>query len=193
MTTLAVVMTPPLLQWAAPEEDWDELSKISQSYSALSVIFSALALLGVAMSLSYQAHQTAIANEESQRAGHRQLLLQSLDDPVLAVCWEPLSETISLQERKQVAYVNLLVSDRDADYRLKRTNDDAVRVLAELHFRGEAARRHWHLASSNWRRFAEASGDRRAVRFVQLMDEVYAQSVAAGPPIASASYYSPTS
>ncbi|MGV9702117.1 DUF6082 family protein [Streptomyces sp. NPDC003483] len=109
-------MTPLLLQWAAPGgRDWDELSKISQSYSGLSVLFSAAALLGVVASLVHQSHQTEIANEEAQRAAHRQLLLTSLADPELAVCWEPFAVPLSLRERKQVSFANLIVSNWWAD------------------------------------------------------------------------------
>ncbi|GGZ22140.1 hypothetical protein GCM10010365_47920 [Streptomyces poonensis] len=188
---LAIVMTPFLLQWAAPaEEDWDRLSKISQAYGALSVLFSAAALLGVVASLVHQSHQTDIANEEAQRASHRQLLLASLDDPELALCWEPLPDLVSFRERKQVAFVNLIVSNWWADYRLKRTNDDVVRVLTELHFRGEAARRHWHLTSAYWNAYAVALGDRRFIKFVALMDAAYEQAVATGPPLPSASRHS---
>ncbi|MFI9771678.1 hypothetical protein ACIHJG_33090 [Streptomyces sp. NPDC052415] len=39
--------TPLLLNWAAPESaDWDRLSSISQTYSALSIPLSGAALLG---------------------------------------------------------------------------------------------------------------------------------------------------
>ncbi len=190
--TLAIVMTPFLLQGAASAGwDWDKLSKISQAYGALSVLFSAAALLGVATSLVHQSHQTEIANEEAQRASHRQLLLTSIDDPELAVCWEPFSVAISLAERKQVVFVNLIVNNWYADYRLKRTNDDVVRVVSGTHFRGEVARRHWHLCAESWRLYVEALGERRAIRFVSLLDEAYSQAVAAGPPVPASAYYSP--
>ncbi|GAA5203016.1 hypothetical protein GCM10023323_00130 [Streptomyces thinghirensis] len=190
VTALVIAMTPLLLQWAAPAGlDWDELSKISQTYGALSVFFSAAALLGVAASLTFQAHQTKTENEEAQRASHRELILASLDDPDLAVCWDPLPPDISLRGRKQITFVNLIVSSWWVDYRLKRTNDDVVRVMAAGHFRGEAARRHWDVSGANWREYCEALGERRAIRFVTLMHEAYVRAVADGDPVLSASYF----
>jgi hypothetical protein len=179
-----------LLQWAASgEKDWDELSKVSQAYGALSVLFSAAALLGVVASLAHQSRQIKIANEEAQRASHRQLLLASLEDPDLAACWEPVAVTSPL-EHKQLIFVNLIVSNWYADYRLKRINDETLRVVAELHFKGEAARRHWRLSAANWRSWAETLEGRRPIRFVSLLDEAYSQAVAAGPPVPHDSYYS---
>ncbi|MFJ7042326.1 DUF6082 family protein [Streptomyces sp. NPDC101112] len=190
LITLAIAMTPLLLQGVSSAGwNWDELSKISQAYGALSVLFSAAALVGVVLSLVHQSHQTEIANEEAQRASHRQLILTSLDDEELAVCWEPFSEVVSLPERKQIAFTNLIITNWYADYRLKRTNDDVVRVVAEAHFRGEMARRHWHMCAESWRLYVEALGVQRAVRFVSLLSEAYSQAVAAGPPTA---HYSST-
>ncbi|WP_159038771.1 DUF6082 family protein [Streptomyces sp. NRRL B-1140] len=191
-TALAIAMTPLLLQLAASgEKDWDELSKVSQAYGALSVLFSAAALLGVVASLVHQSRQIKVANEEAQRASHRQLLLASVEDPELTACWEPVPVTSQL-ERKQTIFVNLIVSNWFADYRLKRVNDDTIRVLAELHFSGEVARRHWQLSGTNWRNWAGTLEDRRPIRFVSLLDEAYLQAVAAGPPIPHDSHYSST-
>ncbi|WP_329110747.1 DUF6082 family protein [[Kitasatospora] papulosa] len=192
--TLAVIaLTPFLLQAAAPASgDWDRLSDISQTYGALSVLFSAAALLGVAASLVYQARQTAVSTEEAQRSSHRELLLISIENPELLACWEPIPHGVSLQVRKQIWFVNLIVSNWDADYRLKRTNDAEVRLLMNLHFQGEIARLHWHHCGANWRAYSIAVGERRRQRFVDLVDEVYRQSVAAGPPVSAASYYSAT-
>ncbi|AQS69347.1 DUF6082 family protein [Streptomyces pactum] len=145
----------------------------------------------MAASLTYQARQTKTQNEEAQRAAHRELILVSLDDRDLAVCWDPLPADISLRGRKQIAFVNLIVSSWWVDYRLKRTNDDAVRVTAEGHFRGEAARRHWDVSGANWLAYCEALGERRAVRFVTLMNEAYVRAVADGPPVPTASYFAP--
>ncbi|MEV4679575.1 DUF6082 family protein [Streptomyces kurssanovii] len=140
-----IAVTPFLLQVAAPAgKDWDHLSNISQTYGALSVLFSAAALLGVAASLMHQSRQTEIAAEEAQRSSHRQLLLVSIEDPELMVCWEPIPLGVTAQVRKQVGFANLIVSNWYADYRLKRANDDVVRLQMEIHFRGEIARTHWH-------------------------------------------------
>ncbi|MBC2904135.1 DUF6082 family protein [Streptomyces cupreus] len=193
-TTLVIALTPLVLQAVAPaSKDWERLSDISQTYGALSVLFSAAALVGVAASLAYQARQTEIANDEAQRASHRELVLAAINDADLVVCYEPGPLRVSLRTRRQLWFSNLIVHHWFADYRLKRINDDILRVLLTDHFKGEAARRHWDSYGDAWRRYVAASGERRAVRFAVLVDEVYATAVAEGPPTPSRAYLAPPS
>ncbi|MFD4563204.1 DUF6082 family protein [Streptomyces sp. NPDC058467] len=181
-------VAPLVLEAAAPAgTNWGTLSDVSQTYSAT---LSAAALLGVVVSLAHQSRQTAIANEEAQRASHRQLVVMSLSDPDLIVCWERIPNAASPLEAKQIGFTNLIISNWSADYLLKRFNDDALRVLLREHFRGEIARKHWQNGGSQWRQFAEALGDSRGIRFASLVDEVYTQAVSEGPPIPPSAYFS---
>lgn len=189
---IAILSTPLLLERAAPAgKDWNRLSDVSQTYGAASVFFSAAALLGVVASIAYQARQTSIANQEAQRASHRQLLLVALEHPELRVCWEPMDGVRSESQARKVLYTNLIVSNWSADYRLRRANEQAARVQLEIHFQGEAARDHWVVCAATWRRYATAEGDGRGLRFVELMDEMYEQALVAGPAVPSASYLTP--
>lgn len=53
VTLTAILATPYLLELVALDgKDWDRLSSISQTYSALSALFSAAALLGVVASVA---------------------------------------------------------------------------------------------------------------------------------------------
>ncbi|MEU8978313.1 DUF6082 family protein [Streptomyces sp. NPDC048309] len=128
--------------------------------------------------------------EEAQRASHRQLVVMSLSDPDLIVCWERIPNAASPLEAKQIGFTNLIISNWSADYQLKRFNDDALRVLLREHFRGEIARKHWQNGGSQWRQIAEALGDSRGIRFASLVDEVYTQAVSEGPPIPPSAYFS---
>lgn len=193
-TAVVIALTPLLLQAVAPaSKDWAQLSDISQTYGAISVLFSAAALVGVVASLAYQARQTEIANDEAQRASHRELVLAAINDAHLMVCWEPGPLSMSLQTRKQLWFSNLILHHWYADYRLKRINDGALRVLLAGHFKGEAARRHWLAMADAWREYTTALGDRRAVRFAATVDESYATAVAEGPPTPSRAYLAPPS
>ncbi|MEU5002055.1 DUF6082 family protein [Streptomyces sp. NPDC021622] len=189
-----IAATPILLEAAAPDGmNWSQLSNVSQTYGALSVLFSAAALIGVIASLAYQARQTRITHEETQRSAHRELLLQAINDPSLMPCWEaPLRGMPMTQEgiRRQM-FTNLIVNTWRTDFRLKRTGEAAMRVILDDHFQGEIARIHWERNRANWREYAAAEGDARSRRFVELADEVHARAVAAGPPIAADDYYLP--
>ncbi|MGW5131529.1 DUF6082 family protein [Streptomyces sp. NPDC004135] len=187
-TVTLIALAPLLLRAAAPAgTDWGKISDISQTYGAS---LSAVALLGVATGLVYQARQTAVATEDAYRASHRQLIMMSMDDPDLMVCWEPLPVRVSHLEAKRIYFTNLITSSWFTDYQLKRLNDDGLRVLLRAHFGGEVARKHWEISRSHRRQINEALGDSRALRFVTLVDEVYEQAVSAGPATPSSAYFS---
>lgn len=188
----AIALTPVVLKGLSfLGDDWQSLSNVGQAYGFLSVIFSGAALIGVAISLAYQAHQTNITNEEERRAAHRELVLMSINDPELLACWQPTQSPLPLTLARQLHFTHLIVTQWYADYLLKRVNDDATRVQLELHFRGERARDHWIDRAVGWREFAEATGEVRQIRFVDLMDEAYKNAVAAGPAIAASAYFAP--
>jgi hypothetical protein len=178
---------PLLIQALAPAKtDWERLSDISQIYSSL---ISAIALVGVAVSLIYQAHQKTAMHEEAQRASHRELVTMALNDPELMVCWEPMNIDVTLLEAKRIGFVNLIISNWSADYRLKRFNDATLRRRLDVHFGGEMARKHWQATGASWRLFANASNDSRLLRFVALAEKSYVQSVATGPARPSNEYF----
>ncbi|MEU6578021.1 DUF6082 family protein [Streptomyces sp. NPDC046805] len=187
---IAIFLTPLVLEQVAPtQKDWGRLSSVSQTYGALSAPFSAIALLGVAASLAYQARQTKIANQEAQRSSHRQLLMYAVDRPEFLVCWEPVSGISSPVEMQRLFFTNMIVSNWSADYLLRRWNDQEARVQLGIHFQGTVARTHWEKAGSSWRQVAEASGDTRRIRFVDLVDESYAGAMAAGPGVPPEGYF----
>lgn len=189
-TLATIALTPLILKGASLlGGDWQKLSDVSQAFGFLSVIFSGAALIGVAASTAFQAHQTSIANEEERRAALRELLLTSINDPELLVCWQPSRSPMSLTLTKQLNFTHLIVMQWHSDYLLARANDKAMRVQLALHFQGERARDHWVDRSENWRKYAEAWGNERAIRFTDLMDEAYENAVTAGPSISAASYF----
>lgn len=191
--TIATITLTPLLLEALSflGSDWQSLSNVGQAYGFLSVVFSGAALIGVAASISFQAHQTRISNEEERRAALRELLLASINDPDLLVCWQPSRNPLPPTLAKQLNFTHLIVMQWYSDYILRRMNDNAARVQLALHFRGERARDHWADRSASWRAFAEASGDERQIQFTNLMDEAYERAVTAGPPVAASSFFAP--
>ncbi|MEU0189857.1 DUF6082 family protein [Streptomyces afghaniensis] len=192
-TIASIPLTPLLLKGLSLlYGDWKSLSDISQAYGFLSVVFSGAALIGVAASITFQARQTSISNEEERRAALRELILTSINNPELLVCWQPSRSALPLTLARQLYFTHLIVIQWYSDYMLKRANDEATRVQLALHFKGERAREHWVDRAAGWREYAEASGDARQIRFVDLMDEAYENAVAAGPPIAASSYFAPS-
>ncbi|MFK0121174.1 DUF6082 family protein [Streptomyces sp. NPDC090994] len=189
----ALGATPFLLNAAAPGDlNWSRLSDIAQVYGALSLIISALALIGVVISIIFQAQQARAAQEDASWNSHRELVLKTIDDPLLAVCWEPPRCAETAQEWRQIAYVNLIVTHWDKAHRLGRVNREQMRSVALRHFEGELARRHWGASGREWMRLARQSGSRRTREFPIVMDEAYQVACQAGPATSPAYYFSPS-
>lgn len=194
LTAVTVIaMTPFLLNSLAPHDlDWGRLSDVSQTYGALSVLFSAAALVGVALSIAHQARQTRMQNEEAHRSEHRDLIQLSLSDPDFVVCWEPPNTPMTQQRWRQILMSTLIVSMWHRDFKLRFLEEQAVRVILEDFFRGEIGRAYWMNSGPLWNRLATAGSDRRAKRFVRIADEAYAAAVACGPPVPADEYFLPS-
>ncbi|MET8683319.1 DUF6082 family protein [Streptomyces sp. NPDC004732] len=191
LAALAVISaTPFLLSALAPHDlDWNRLSNISQTYGALSVLFSAAALVGVVLSISHHAQQTRIQNDESHRSAHRELTLLTLSDPDFLVCWEPPNTAVTQERWRQLLVSNLIVSMWSSDYKLNLYDEPTIRAVLEDYFRGEVGRAYWTNSGPSWRRLTASGTDRRLQKFVRISDEAFAAAVAAGPAVPSAEYF----
>jgi uncharacterized BrkB/YihY/UPF0761 family membrane protein len=69
---------------------WERLSFIGQTYGAASAIVSVLALVGIVLTLSYQAREAKLAREETRRQAVGDLLRMAMEDPDLDECWGPV-------------------------------------------------------------------------------------------------------
>ncbi|MFI8875486.1 DUF6082 family protein [Streptomyces sp. NPDC055243] len=150
------------------------------SMTVLSLIISAAALVGVAMSLIYQSRQTRLSREENMRASHRELLVMSINDEILRPCWgSPLSELPEVVAR-QMLFSNLIVSWWHSAYMIKETTDQQVSLLFRHFFEGEISRAYWDRARAGWSELAHAGNSSKTKRFVSLADEEYRAVVSAG-------------
>ncbi|MFD7874467.1 DUF6082 family protein [Streptomyces sp. NPDC059766] len=176
-----ITSTPFVLAAVAPSNtDWGKLSDISQAYGAVSVVLSAIALAGVALSLLYQVRQTRTSNEQAIRDGHLQLATLALSDPDLLQAWSPPVAPITLKRHQQHLITSLALGELLQRFRIGHLSIEKLAVKLDGHFRGEIAREQWEREGSGWRSTMEA-GDRRDRAFVRLVDERYQIAVAAGP------------
>ncbi|MER7201915.1 hypothetical protein CG723_40695 [Streptomyces sp. CB01635] len=189
--TLLVAGTPSILRWAAPRGmDWGELSSISQAYGGLGVLFSGAALIGIVISIRQQNTQARMALVEAQRTAHRETLFEIISNPELIPCTEPLNIGQTETRWKQLLFTNMHVATLRTDYVLGRFSDDHLRVVLELHFRGEIARQHWEISRSTWMAVGAAEGGADA-RFARLVEAEYARAVQSGSPVPADSYVAP--
>ncbi|MYV40793.1 hypothetical protein GT030_18445 [Streptomyces sp. SID1328] len=176
-----ILSTPFVLAALAPASaDWGKLSDISQAYGAVSVVLSAIALAGVALSLLYQVRQTRTSNEQAIRDSHFQLATLALSDPDLLLAWSPPIEPVPLKRHRQHLVTSLALGELLQRFRIGHLSVEKLAVKLDGHFRGKIAREQWEREGPGWRRTMEA-GDRRDRVFVRLVDERYRAAVAAGP------------
>jgi hypothetical protein len=189
----AILGTPFLLHWAAPGGlDWAELSDISQTYAAISVPLTAAALLGAVVSVTYQARQARVGQEEATSAIQRDLLARSLDDPDLALVWgPPVPHQITALQLKQFTYANMIVSFWHSDYVLGgwRMSDEALKVLSTHFFQGEVGREYWTMFGAGWRE--GGARERRSRRFLEILNRSFEAAVAAGPAVPASVFFLP--
>jgi hypothetical protein len=192
-TSLSIILTTPFaLNSLAPKgTDWARLSAVSQTYGAVSVFISAAALVGVALSVAYQARETRMQNAEARRSAHRELIVLTLSDPTYQVCWEPPNMPMTQERWGQLLVANLIVSNWSTDYKLGLMDDHLASAVLKDYFRGEVGRAYWHNSGPSWHRYFTQSGDRRERRFLGLAEAAYRAAVADGPPVSSTEYFLP--
>ncbi|WP_030674332.1 DUF6082 family protein [Streptomyces sp. NRRL B-1347] len=142
-----------------------------------SLIISAAALAGVLVSLVYQSRQTRISQDGSIRASHRELLVLSLNDPVLRACWGSPSNDLPDDQARQVMFANLIVTWWQTQYVLKELSEPELAISLGTFFRGEVGRTYWSRVHRGWWRVAEATHSKRKKRFVAIVDEHYRLAV----------------
>src|SRR5690349_15819323 len=76
LTAVALIGISPIALGAfhGPTDKWERFSFIGQTYGAASAIVSVLALVGIVLTLSYQARETKLAREETRRQAISDLL-----------------------------------------------------------------------------------------------------------------------
>jgi len=159
--------------------DWTRLSNIGQTYGAASAILSAVALIGVSLSILVQARQARTERIRIVRERHMDLLRIILDAP------NTYGPVISMQARSAVDTQRFLFTTMWMNYSLMGFQmgliSEEVLRADHLAFGGEPMRTWWASARRYW--IGVPGQDRKERQFVRIVDEEYRRSVAEGPPI----------
>jgi hypothetical protein len=149
---------------------WERLSFIGQTYGAASAIISVLALVGIVLTLSYQAREAKLAREETRRQAISDLLKMAMDDPDLDECWGPVPPPEDPKTRKQLLYTNMIISEWSLSFETRALPDERLRAIANEMFQGQVGRNYWQ--SARHARLS-TSATRRERRFHEILDEEY--------------------
>lgn len=170
-----------------PTGKWERLSFIGQTYGAASAIVSVLALVGIVLTLSYQAREAKLAREETRRQAVGDLLKMAMEDPELDECWGPVPQPDDPKTRKQLLYTNMIISEWSLSFETGALPEPRLRAIANEMFQGRVGRDYWR--SARELRLSTSAG-RRNRRFHEILDEEYQRAqppvVSGGPPQATA-------
>jgi hypothetical protein len=169
---ILVILSPFALTPFASDDrvDWDDLSTVAQTYSAVSAILAALALGGVVWSLFLQSQEARSNREQALRVLHADLLKMAMENPEYMACWGPFRPGTDHAQLRQVMYTNMIISHWEMMYELGALTESHLRDLSSDMFRGEPGQSFWKRARD--RRMRTAHG-RREVRFQRILDEEY--------------------
>ncbi|WP_238580898.1 DUF6082 family protein [Streptomonospora alba] len=180
MVAVALVGVSPLglRAFGGADGEWERLSLIGQTYGAVSALIAVLALVGVAVTLVFQARETRHSVEESRRQAMGELLQMAMDDPDLDECWGPVPGDEDPKTRKQQLYTNMIVTQWGTAFRAGAMPERRLRANAAEMFRGPVGRAYWAAARESRLR---TTGHRLDRRFNEILDEEYQKAVPAEP------------
>ncbi len=161
-----------------------KLSSIKDFYTVVSALVSSFALVGVALSLLYQARAGHTAREQAIRSLQQQLIKMQMDDPTLMTAmgapWGLPIPAESARIRDHL-YIHMWATFWAGNYVVGELNAAAVRGVARAElFSSEAGRTYW----SAVRERVLSTNEGRYLRFARLVDEEYQKVMASSSPAA---------
>ncbi|MET7708964.1 DUF6082 family protein [Micromonospora sp. NPDC005413] len=174
---LVLLLSPPLIGFAFDSNtDWERLADIGQAYGSVSVLLSALALVGVVATVISQTRQSGIALEYAQRDQHAMLLKMAIDDASLMECWGSLTQDLDPQRRRQRAYINLILNFWAATWQLDGMPESQLRgLLASDIFATEMGLSFWEQARLT-RKVVHAGA--KPAAFDRIVEDEYLRALA---------------
>src|SRR5690606_25230931 len=147
-------------------------------FGAASAVVAAVALTGIVATLIFQVRETKIAREEARRMAIAELLKMAMDDPDLDEAWGPVPAGESRKARRQLMYINMIISEWQMSFETKALPETRPRAIAREMFSAHPGRAYWREARQAR---LSTSETRRARRFHRILDEEYNRAPAPPP------------
>ncbi|TDD59682.1 hypothetical protein E1293_46230, partial [Actinomadura darangshiensis] len=144
---------------------WEQLS-----FGAATAVVTAVALAGIIATLVLQARETKISREEARRIAIAELLKMAMDDPDLDAAWGPVPAGEDRKARRQLMYINMIISEWQMSFETKATPETRLRAISREMFSAHPGRAYWREARQVRMSTSET---KRARRFHQILDEEY--------------------
>lgn len=182
VSTLALIGFPPIASGLSRE--WSQLSRTGQQFGAISTLISSLALVGIVISLIYQAQAGHTAREQSIRSLQQQLIRMEMEDPnLMTAAGAPWGLPIPAesQQIREHLYLHMWTLFWSGSYAVGEMTDAATRMMvANELFNSAAGRRYWANVRDNI--LNTTAGRYR--RFALIVDGEYQKIIARNTPVA---------
>jgi hypothetical protein len=165
--------------WWRP--DWEQLADVGEVYGSASAVFSAVAVVVVAASLMYQAHELRLARVQAVREAQRALWHQAAEDPLtygplLGLEVQRGTDAVELKKRLfvQILLQYLRMGHEAGVFTANNLRVDALRSI----FSTKIGRSYWRESADLWRTTLTEVGDHK---YVAIVDEAYHAALASDP------------
>lgn len=159
-----------------PGMNWGELSNVGQTYGAVSAILSALALIGVAISVALQRRESRFSRLEASRTRHHEMVLLALENPSYLQVIEGPSH-LALDVRRFFVYINLYLQYWQMLWEFSDISVEELRVHARGIFSNDVGCEYWRRNGYLRQRNDNTKKERE---FDRILDAVYREVVASG-------------
>jgi hypothetical protein len=187
LMTLAVViviliLSPFLLvlvDEAVPISDWATLSSIGQSYTGISAILAAIALIGVLLTFRAQQRQIELQQLQATRELQMQVYRLATEDPLYATAFGLDRADRAAHDKFRLGlYINFLFRYFELGYVTGEISEAEMRhILANENFTvGSAALQWWGEGGLTWRTGLSRSAQRET-EFKALVDDEYGKAL----------------
>lgn len=182
---VAVLLSPllllPLME-GGTTVDWRRLSEIGQTYGAASALLSAIAVVGVSVSLLVQSRQARAEQIYQMHGLHLELIRLEMSDPRLYTpCWGYPSQMASEVDLQRHLYLVLMFDYAWMGYETGAMSQAMLVDMLDKMFIAAPARHHWASERHVWTSVCE--GSRRGRAFIATIDDAYNRAASAGPPL----------
>jgi hypothetical protein len=162
---------------------WGRPVGIGQAYTALSALVSSLALVGVTVSLLYQARAGRTAREQSIRSLQQQLIIMEMEDPTLMTAiGAPWGLPIAPESARirEYLYVHMWTSFWAGNFVVGEISTAAARKMARAELLSSTAgRAYWSAVREN----VLSTNEGKYQRFARIVDEEYWEIIRNGIPV----------
>ncbi|MFI9773076.1 DUF6082 family protein, partial [Streptomyces sp. NPDC052415] len=131
-------------------------------------------------------------SNDRYRGALRELLVHTVEDPSLLVCWDPPMAPMTQEKYRLQIFNNAIILSWRAEYLNGMLPDAVMRDQLYRMLRGQVGNDNYSATRALWlSEVAHRNG--KPKRFAQLMEEAYQAAVAAGPALTLEDYFLPDS